>query len=89
MEIRESDKENAVQFAIAMRRAIRDPARWDKLIRVSRDLITVPVPDDAEDLVLIALAHLMAICSARTLPANDPVRTHAEQLLNSIAAFSR
>ena len=89
MEIRQIDIENAAQFAIAMRKAIRDPAKWDMLIRTSRDIITVPVPDDAEDLVLVALAHLMAISSARTLPENDPVRQSAEHLLTSIAAFGR
>ena len=89
MEIRESDKANAIQFALAMRKAISDPAKWAKLICVSRDIVPAPTPADTDDLLVVALAYLMAISSARTLPETDPVRRSAEKLLNSIIAFAR
>jgi hypothetical protein len=81
----ETESEDGAKFAVVMRHIITEPERWARLVEASRGIIGEELPDEINDLTIIALAHVVMARSAKTLPDGDPLRVSAEQLLKALA----
>ena len=67
--------EAGARFALKVRRGVREPERWAKIIQSARSLMATvsetPVPPKMDDITLLALAYVASLRCAKNLPGED------------------
>jgi hypothetical protein len=67
--------EAGARFAIRIRRAVQEPARWANILQAARQLMATvsetPIPPTMDDLTVLALAYVASIRCAKNLPGKD------------------